>query len=268
MTTNLPRHEIIAILEQAKKKDPNIGITYSIYSAVDFLDVAIENKDGHFKTSVFHKPSAEPCILPFSSDHPRNIQRNIVYGGLLRAFRFCSNVDDFDRERLKFELTLITSGYPLAFINYHFKRFFQGNQALSVWKYLDIDRYQQLHKKLLNQPTRQEKKRRQVISDPDDLAQYLPKKKPWDRKKLIVYYNYETGPTVEYGQEFRRLWKESYVNDQSRVKDVRVTVGTRTNPPLEHRLVKKKPPQAVLNSTEPTADSIPKGLPANTTRPI
>ena len=51
----------------------NIQITYTIGLSRDFLDVHIENDHGRLKTSVFHKPAAEPYVLPFSSDHPRHI---------------------------------------------------------------------------------------------------------------------------------------------------------------------------------------------------
>ena len=248
MTTNLSVEQITAELEKAKQRDLNIGITYSIATTVDFLDVTIENEDGQLKTTVFHKPAAEPCILPFSSDHPRSNHRNIIYGGLVRAARYSSNVQDFDCERLKFELTLLTSGYPLAFIEYHFKRFFYANQALPAWKLLDVASYQRLHMKLLNQPTRQERKRQQLSNDIGDLAKYLPTRKPWDRNKLIVHYHFESGPTAQYRQQFRQLWQQYYVHDQSRVRDVRLIVGTRTNTPLEHRLVKKKPTKAFLRN--------------------
>ena len=132
----------------------------------------------------------------------------------------------FDCERLKFVLTLLTSGYPLSFVDYHFKRFFCVNQALPVWKLLDVTCYQRLHVRLLNQPTRQEKKRRQLSDNIDGQATYLPVKKSWDRTKLIVHYHFESGPTAHYRQEFRRLWQSYYVHDQSRVKDVRLIVGT------------------------------------------
>ena len=186
MTTNLSVEQITAELEKAKQRDLNIGITYSIATTVDFLDVTIENEDGQLKTTVFHKPAAEPCILPFSSDHPRSNHRNIIYGGLVRAARYSSNVQDFDCERSKFELTLLTSGYPLAFIDYHFRRFFYANQAMPVWKLLDVASYQRLHMKLLNQPTRQEKKRQQLSSHIQNIADYIPTKKAWNREKLIV----------------------------------------------------------------------------------
>ncbi len=176
--------------------------------------------------------------------------KSIAYwhSGLLRAARYSSTVEDFDRGRLKFERTLIHSGYVLKFINYHFKRFFKANQAMSVWRYLDSEKYQQLHKKLLNQPTRQEKKRQKKGSDSNDLAQYLPTKKLWNRDKLIVHYHFQSGPTIQYRRELRRLWKTYYVNNKSLVKNVQLTVGIRTNPSLEHRLVKKKPPRIYLGN--------------------
>ena len=158
----------------------------------------------------------------------------------------------FDCERLKFELTLLTSGYPLSFVDYHFKCFFCVNQALPVWKLLDVTCYQRLHVKLLNQPTRQERKRQQLSNDIGDLAKYLPTRKPWDRNKLIVHYHFEIGPTAQYRQEFRQLWQSYYVHDQSRVKDVRLIIGTRTNTPLEHRLVKKKPARTFLKNESST----------------
>jgi hypothetical protein len=49
MTTNLSDEKIIIELEKAKTKDPNIGITYSVSSTVDFLDVVIANTGGQIE---------------------------------------------------------------------------------------------------------------------------------------------------------------------------------------------------------------------------
>ncbi|CAF3946577.1 unnamed protein product, partial [Rotaria magnacalcarata] len=244
MTTNLSYVDIIKRLEEANKKDTNIKITYKVQSAVDFLDVAIENKNQQLTTSVFHKPAAESCVLPFSSDHPRYTHRNTIYCGLLRAVRFCSDVHHFDHERFNFELTLIISGYPLPFINHHFKRFFEANKAMNVWKHLDENIYQQFHRKLLYQSTRNEKRQLQINSTID---QYLPKPKIWDRQRLILHYKYESGPTIKYRRELRQLWQKYYVNTESLLKHVRLTIGTTNNPSLERRLVHKKPPFAFLS---------------------
>ena len=246
MTTNLPRAMMLLELERAKAKDINIGITYSIGTSVDYLDVAIENRDGQLNTSVFHKRAAEPCVLPYSSDHPRMIHQNIIYSGLMRAARYSLTVDAFDRERLKFELTLITSGYPLKFINNHFRRFFQVNQAQPVFELLDRSIYDRLHTKLLEQPTRREKMLPQQQNESIDMAEYLPTKKPWNRERLIFHSRFESGPLKQYRRQLRRSWDKYYGKVHPRLKDVHLTVGSRTNPPLEYRLVKKKPPRTLL----------------------
>ena len=200
------------------------------------------------KTTVFHKAAAKPCILSFSSDHPRSTPRNIIYGVLVRAARYGTNVEDFNCKRLKFELTLLTSGYTLSFNGYQFKHFFCANQALPVSKLLDVDCYQRLHMNLRSQPTRQEKKRQQMSSHIHGQASYLPTKKSWDREKLIVHYHFENGPIAQYQQEFRRLWQSYYVHDQSRVKVIQLIVGTGTDTALEHCLVKKEPARGFLGN--------------------
>ncbi|CAF4331924.1 unnamed protein product, partial [Rotaria sordida] len=68
MTTNLTHDQIKAKLENVHRKDPNIRISYSIQSTIDFLDVTVSNEGGHLKTSIFHKSAAEPYVLPYTSD--------------------------------------------------------------------------------------------------------------------------------------------------------------------------------------------------------
>ena len=71
MTTNLSLDEINQLLDSANNKDENICISRSIGSTVEFLDVSVDNNKGQLTTKVFHKPAAEPYIVPYSSDHPR-----------------------------------------------------------------------------------------------------------------------------------------------------------------------------------------------------
>src|SRR5271156_5884989 len=87
-------------LEQANNKDINIKINYTINTSVDFLDITIMNENSQLRTSIYHKPTTEPYILPYTSDHPHHIHRNIPYAALLRAARICSHVNDFNSERI------------------------------------------------------------------------------------------------------------------------------------------------------------------------
>ncbi len=77
MTTNQTIEEINVKLEEAKKKDINIKIESTISTSVHFLDVTITNANGQLRTSIYHKPTTEPYILPCTSDHPHHIHRNI-----------------------------------------------------------------------------------------------------------------------------------------------------------------------------------------------
>ncbi|CAF5025666.1 unnamed protein product, partial [Rotaria sp. Silwood1] len=176
MTTNSTFDQVKEKLENAHRKDPNIRISYSIQSTIDFLDVTVSNDNGQLKTTIFHKPAAEPYILPYTSDHPRHVYHNIPYAALLRAGRICSNVEDFDIERIRIDLSLLLNEYPPSFVSKHFHRFFQLNQAMPVLERLDSEVYHEIHQNLLHTPTRKEKQLQETTEDLDALPEILQKK--------------------------------------------------------------------------------------------
>ncbi|CAF1617951.1 unnamed protein product [Rotaria magnacalcarata] len=96
MATNQTAIEIQQQLKKMMNKDINIKINYEINTAVNFLDITITNENGQLKTLIYHKPTTEPYILPFTPDHPRHMHRNIPYAALMRAAHLCSNVNYFN----------------------------------------------------------------------------------------------------------------------------------------------------------------------------
>jgi hypothetical protein len=76
------------ILDEANNMHPNIKLVRQIGTRVPFLDAFIENKNGKLATSVYHKEAAEPYVVSFKSNHPRNVFNNIIDGALLRANRY------------------------------------------------------------------------------------------------------------------------------------------------------------------------------------
>jgi hypothetical protein len=98
------------MLDAANKVDPNIKLVPQLDTSVSFLDVFIENKNGTLTTSVFHKEATEPYIVPFESDHPRHIFRNIIDGALMRAIRHSSTLSVFNKERRSIKLMLLYNG--------------------------------------------------------------------------------------------------------------------------------------------------------------
>ena len=230
MTTNAVAHINIE-LNRLEKKDENIRITRSLGSTVEFLDVQVTNDHGTLKTSVFHKPAAEPYILPYLSDHPRHVHRSTVKLGLLRAARLCSHVEEFDRERLNHELILLLNGYPPQFIAYHYKKFFQQNQLISPLEPLNNDFYQEFHRKLLLQPTRREKQQQQSQEKRDS-----------NTKDIYISLTFESGPLLKFKDELKTLWKKHYR------QNIHLNICLNVNKNLQQLLVKKKPPKSMLIS--------------------
>jgi len=251
MTTKLSIDEIKNKLEEIGNKDINIKINYKIDSTIDFLDVAITNDNGHLITTIFHKPAAEPYILPYTSDHPRHVHRNIPYGALLRAARLCSNVHDFNLERIRIDMSLLLNNYSPKFISAHFHRFFQVNNAISVLKELDEDVYQRLHQNLLYQPTRRENNLKDMTKDPVQFPVVL-QTKTWNRTVMYPRYTFESGPISGFPTAFYKWWHKYYTYSGSPLNRIQVQLVANTNRTLENFFIYKKPPRELLRRMDST----------------
>jgi len=251
MTTNLPLDQIRMLLNVANERDKNIQISRSIGTNVEFLDVCIDNTQGQLKTSVFHKPAAEPYIVPFLSDHPRHVHRNTIKGALFRAVRLCSDVQDFYKERLNIELTLLLNGYSPRFVAYNFRQFFQQNNAMPLIEQLDTNVYRELHRNLILRPTRQEREQQQRIMTVN--SNQLPsnqiekqREEGWNKKEIRVHYTFESGSMLDFKNKLRYLWKKYYIYPGSPMNNVTLKISTGTNKTLQQLLIKKKPPKSML----------------------
>ena len=266
MTSNESIETSQELLDQENQKDPNIRINYAIHESVEFLDVFIENNQGQLKTSVFRKPAAEPYILPYTSDHPRHIHSTTIYTALLRAIRLCSDVEIFDQERLNIEISLLLNGYPPKFIIHHFKQFFRKNNALSIYKDLNKENYQQLHKTIIDefltddqsseQQQQQQQQQQQALEEVQENKQNETIiNKPKQQKKLIIHYRFESGPLKQLNREFRKLWEKHFCYENSSLNNIRLILAARTNQTLDNLLVKKKPSRVLLRQMDTNAAS-------------
>ena len=113
MTSNDSVEDLRQLLSIANDYHPNIKLTSEISKSLSFLDVKIENQNGQLVTSVHHKDSAEPYILPFKSDHPRHYFAHIVTNALSRAIRYSSTLREFNYERRYIKLMLLYNGYDV-----------------------------------------------------------------------------------------------------------------------------------------------------------
>lgn len=203
MTTNRSIDEIQTELDKARTRDPNIRVTPNISKSVDFLDVSIVNDDGQLTTKLYHKPTAEPYYLPYTSDHSHHIHRNIPYSALLRAARFSSNLAEFNRERLRIDLALLMNHYPPRMLSNQYLRFFQVHHAESVLQHSDEENYRRLHYQVLHRETKQDIQfknlnRKELVLHPPAMK----KRSPWDRTLLFLTYKYESGPRKHFSRTF------------------------------------------------------------------
>ena len=244
MTTNdLPALQIE--LDKAKTKDMNIEIDCTVDTSVSFLDVMLTNENGRLRTTVYHKPTAEPYYLPYTSDHPHRYHRNIPYSALIRAARLCSHVNDFNLESLRLQMSLLLGGYPPKFISNQFLRFFQVNNAMPVLQQLDEQVYQRLHHRLIHQMTLRENKLKGSMKDP---VLYPPilQKKPWDSSLLYTTYLFESGPMASFHKTFRHWWKKHYQYPGSPLNKIKLRLLPKTNRTLARFFIHKKPPRRLL----------------------
>ncbi|CAF1430004.1 unnamed protein product [Adineta steineri] len=109
-TWNDTKENLEKLLEKLNNHHPNIKLEYKIGQSLPFLDVLLTNNNGTLSTSVYRKPAAEPYVVPFTSDHPQHIFRNIMQTALLRAIRYSSTFEAFNVERRNIRLMLLYNG--------------------------------------------------------------------------------------------------------------------------------------------------------------
>ncbi|CAF2097133.1 unnamed protein product [Rotaria magnacalcarata] len=132
ITSNDSIEYLRQMLSTADVYHPNIKLTSEIGKSLSFLDVQIENRNGQLVTSVHHKDSTEPYILPFKSDHPRHSFANIIRTALSRAIRYSSTLQEFKHEHRYIKLMLHYNGYPIRYIHHHFENIFSPLSIKSV----------------------------------------------------------------------------------------------------------------------------------------
>jgi hypothetical protein len=155
------------LLKDVNEWHPNIKLQGNIGKSVPFLDVLVKNDQGVLHTSVYHKPSAEPYVVPFLSDHPRHTFPNIIQMALVRAIRYSSTFATFNSEQIAVELILLYNesvfshnieflhseclyfSYPSTYIDKQFRNILgDGISSTSILPVIDNEhKFNQLRRK-------------------------------------------------------------------------------------------------------------------------
>ena len=115
MTWNKSEQQLRELLHEANQWHPNIKLDYKISQNLPFLDVLLTNKNGILQTSVYHKPTTEPYVVPFTSDHHPYIYANMIQTALARAVRYSSTFEAFNQEKRQIKLMFLYNGYISLF---------------------------------------------------------------------------------------------------------------------------------------------------------
>ena len=196
-------------LNELKQQHPNIEISTSIGSTVNFLNATLENKNGNLYSYMYHDPSIQPFLLPYISNHPRLGHRQWFRFALIRAGLYCVCYEDFEEERVHIEITFLTNGYSLAFVQDQLQQFFKRfNPSSSVQQPMDLNRstYTLLRTQLFRHF------RQQKLD--------LEERKELENKHQLIelYYLYDWGSRHEFNQQFYKLWTEIINKDPTFLK--------------------------------------------------
>ena len=117
------------------------------------------------------------------------------YAACLRAAHFCSSVEGFHTEPVRFDVSLLSNHYAPVFIQLQTDRFFRLNSAMLAKNAMNPVVYQQLHQKSVNQNSRHGLK---IFQSTQDLFRSPNVLQPnrWDTNVMYPRYTFDLTSTV------------------------------------------------------------------------
>lgn len=86
-------------------------------NVIPFLDILVLHNDNQLNFSVYRKETADPCYIPFSSNHPISHKLSALEFSINRAFKYCSNYFLLKEELDYIKKCFNTFGYDNKLIN-------------------------------------------------------------------------------------------------------------------------------------------------------
>ncbi|CAF1526152.1 unnamed protein product, partial [Adineta ricciae] len=259
-TWNGSQEQLEELLKKLNEHHPNIKLEYKIAQSLPFLDVLLTNNNGILSTSVYHKPAAEPYVVPFASDHPRHIFRNIIQATLTRAIRYSSTFEAFNIERRNIRLMLLYNGYPSKYINEEFHRFFDRFNLYDLYSSVlpmikHAAQFVAIHDEITQKSTHRQsqvasditlsqlhdtdyEKFEQVTYSKEDMNTKTHKVTKFQRC-LFLHYTYENR-LRHLPHDIHETYKNTYTD--SNLTQVKLIVGNRNNTKAKTGFIRRKRP--------------------------
>ena len=173
--------------------------------------------------------------LPYVIGHAQLNHCQYFRFALMRALCYCSNVYDFDQERLYMELTFLVHGFPLQLIEFYRERFFRQLKNSSFHKQLlDQSVYNQLRSELFR------------FIDQHKILSAKNHEYEENNRFFHLYYLYEWGPRRQFNRQFRELWSK-YIAQYPMLSGnvAKITLSTKHLHSLNALLAREKPSDLV-----------------------
>ena len=201
-----------------------------IGSSVRYLNGFIDNQNGELSSRMFHRSIDQGFTLPYVIGHPKVAYSDWFRLALIRTVCYCSSVHDFNLERINLELTFLTNGYSLIFVETHVQHFYDYFHAHAMRYTKDQAMYDKFRHNWFD-----------YIAMQHQLTDQLHKLHDSDHL-IHLHYLYEIGPRCEFNQRFHRLWSQ-YFSQHSDLSDkkAKILLTTQQQHSLNSLLAKEKP---------------------------
>ncbi|CAF1397384.1 unnamed protein product, partial [Rotaria sordida] len=182
--------------------DSDIKLTTYIDTRVEFLNAIIVNNRGFLETRVYHNQEEQPFLLPYTKNHPRLRHRQWFRYALIRAGQYCSSFEDFEEERRYIEMTFLTNGYSLDFVEYNLRQFY-SRFFRSEYQIKDINRHTY---RIL---------RRELFRLVDEEKRNLKEEQQLQKNNQLIslYYLFDWGSRCQFNEKFYKLWTSLLTKD-------------------------------------------------------
>ncbi|CAF1435315.1 unnamed protein product, partial [Rotaria sordida] len=190
--------ELCDFLQTIKEKFPNVQFQKFIgYNAV-FLNTFIENQQGQLYSRINYHPILPQFRLPYLVGHPKLGHSDWLRWSLIRAVCCCSLIEDFRRERIYLELSYLTNGYSLLFVETHIQNFFEY--------------FHTSHLRFTKNQTEYNTFRQQWFDYIDIQYELTDQLQQFDDQGRLIrlHHLYEYGSVSEFNNKFLRLWSEYF----------------------------------------------------------
>ncbi|CAF1627964.1 unnamed protein product [Adineta ricciae] len=254
MTWNRTEEELRQLLNDANEWHPNIKLDYQIGKSLPFLNVLVTNNNGILTTSVYHKPAAEPYVVPYTSDHPRHVFGNIIQSALNQAMRYSSTFENFQKEQRYIRLKLLYNGYPSSIIEKEYRMFFLGH--ISTTSFLSLlqneSQFHLMRDHIMNLSTidaihqiDNEIQHSNINQQQQESISTVEERQKKYQDKIIVHYTHEKrfSPTK---RDLHKKYTDIFQNTPA--MNVRLIVGSRNRRSAQHDLIRKRPPKRLLQN--------------------